>query len=75
MAHMDLLRATVIGEAGEGEEIIYAHIGKLCLNIIFVTISKVLSITEPRVFHDTRAGIPVTVQRRFDVYDDVSKGH
>lgn len=32
--HTGLLRATVIAEAGEGEEIIYAHIGKLCLNIV-----------------------------------------
>jgi len=46
--------ATVIAEAGEGEEIIYAHI-------------------DPKLFHETRAGIPVTVQKRFDVYDDVSK--
>lgn len=28
---------------------------------------------DPAVFHETRAGIPVTVQRRFDVYNDVSK--
>lgn len=44
----------VIGEAKEGEEIIYADI-------------------EPRVLQDARRGIPVTVQRRFDVYPDVSK--
>jgi len=29
---------------------------------------------DPKIFHDARAGIPVTVQRRFDVYPDVSKG-
>lgn len=29
---------------------------------------------DPKTFHDARAGIPVTVQRRFDVYPDVSKG-
>jgi len=29
---------------------------------------------EPKTLHDARAGIPVTVQRRFDVYPDVSKG-
>ncbi|KII88803.1 hypothetical protein PLICRDRAFT_54626 [Plicaturopsis crispa FD-325 SS-3] len=28
---------------------------------------------DPKVFNDTRAGIPVTTQRRFDVYPDVSK--
>jgi omega-amidase len=48
--------AAVIAEAGENEEIVYAHI-------------------DPNIFHETRAGIPVTVQRRFDVYDDVSKEH
>lgn len=30
--------------------------------------------TDPKTFNDARAGIPVTVQRRFDVYLDVSKG-
>ncbi|KAI9456248.1 carbon-nitrogen hydrolase [Lactarius psammicola] len=29
---------------------------------------------DPKTFNDARAGIPVTVQRRFDVYPDVSKG-
>ena len=29
---------------------------------------------DPKVFHEARAGIPVTTQRRFDVYPDVSKG-
>jgi len=48
--------AAVIGEAAEGEEIVYAHI-------------------DPKSFKETRAAIPVTVQRRFDVYNDVSKGH
>lgn len=28
---------------------------------------------DPEVFSSTRAGIPVTTQRRFDVYADVSK--
>jgi omega-amidase len=35
-------------------------------DIIYVTI-------DPKVFHDARAGIPVTTQRRFDIYPDVSK--
>ena len=30
--------------------------------------------TDPKVFDEARAGIPVTTQRRFDVYPDVSKG-
>ncbi|CCM06076.1 uncharacterized protein FIBRA_08323 [Fibroporia radiculosa] len=29
---------------------------------------------DPQTFHDARAGIPVTTQRRFDVYPDVSAG-
>lgn len=29
---------------------------------------------DPKTFNDARAGIPVTVQRRFDVYPDVSEG-
>ncbi|KAH9056643.1 carbon-nitrogen hydrolase [Lactarius vividus] len=29
---------------------------------------------DPKTFNDARAGIPVTVQRRFDIYPDVSKG-
>jgi len=28
---------------------------------------------DPTVFNEARAGIPVTTQRRFDVYTDVSK--
>lgn len=28
---------------------------------------------DPKLFNDARAGIPVTTQRRFDVYSDVSK--
>jgi len=44
----------VLGEAKEGEEVIYAEI-------------------DPKVLEETRAGIPVTVQRRFDVYLDVSR--
>lgn len=28
--------------------------------------------SDPQVFEEARAGIPVTTQRRFDVYPDVS---
>lgn len=28
---------------------------------------------ETRILEDARRGIPVTIQRRFDVYSDVSK--
>jgi hypothetical protein len=30
--------------------------------------------TEPRTMEDARNGIPVTMQRRFDVYADVNQG-
>ena len=30
--------------------------------------------TDPKVMEEARAGIPVTKQRRFEVYPDVSKG-
>jgi len=30
-------------------------------------------IYEPEVFQSTQAGIPVTLQRRFDVYPDISR--
>ncbi|TFK72573.1 carbon-nitrogen hydrolase [Pluteus cervinus] len=44
----------ILGEAAEGEEIVYADV-------------------DPTVLENARSGIPVTVQRRFDVYPDVSK--
>ena len=47
--------ATVMAEAGEGEEIIYAEL-------------------DGGVVEETRKGIPLYGQRRFDVYPDVSKG-
>lgn len=46
-------QGTVIAEAGEGEEIVYAEL-------------------DPEAIAKVRRGIPVTTQRRFDVYKDVS---
>ena len=34
----------------------------------------VYAVLEPGKIEETRKGIPVTVQRRFDVYPDISKG-
>lgn len=34
--------------------------------------SVILPLPDPQVFEEARAGIPVTTQRRFDVYPDVS---
>ncbi|KAF5372975.1 hypothetical protein D9758_001777 [Tetrapyrgos nigripes] len=45
--------AKVLGEAQDGEEIVYVDI-------------------DPETFDSARAGIPVTQQRRFDVYPDVN---
>jgi omega-amidase len=63
-----LNRARVVSEAGEGEEIIYADIGE-CLLCIDGCDSWC---ADPAVLESTRGGIPVTVQRRFDVYRDVA---
>jgi predicted amidohydrolase len=47
--------ASVLVEAGEGEEIVYAEL-------------------EGGRIEETRKGIPIYGQRRFDVYPDVSVG-
>jgi len=47
--------ATVLVEAGEGEEIVYADLKETAIE-------------------ETRKGIPLYSQRRFDVYPDISKG-
>ncbi|PPQ67900.1 hypothetical protein CVT26_007100 [Gymnopilus dilepis] len=62
----------VLKEAQEGEEIIYSDIGEFQPMMIL----KRLGLTffaDPKVFNEARAGIPVTTQRRFDVYVDVSQ--
>jgi hypothetical protein len=41
---------------------------------IQLRVLNVLCIVDPKTLNDARAGIPVTIQRRFDVYPDVSKG-
>ena len=48
--------AKILGEAGEGEEIIFADL-------------------DGKEVAETRKGIPIYEQRRFDVYPDVSKGN
>lgn len=47
--------ASVMSEAGEGEEIVYAELNG-------------------EKIEETRKGIPIYTQRRFDVYPDVSEG-
>ena len=47
--------ASVMCEAGEGEEIVYAELAG-------------------EKIEETRKGIPIYTQRRFDVYPDISEG-
>ena len=47
--------ATVLVEAGENEETVYADLNETAIE-------------------ETRKGIPLHIQRRFDVYPDISKG-
>jgi len=65
-----VLRGKIVNEAAEAEGIIYAHIGRS--PIIYFVFQAIQMETEPQTMKDTRSGIPVTTQRRFDVYPDVS---
>ena len=63
----------VLAEADIDEDIIYAQISKTyhySSSFSGFIISRYL---DPETFKQARSGIPVTVQRRFDVYPDVSK--
>ena len=63
-------RGKVLVEAGHEEDIIFSQIGEAMLVTIHLMLTPGLS--DPKVLSDARAGIPVTAQRRFDVYADVS---
>jgi hypothetical protein len=63
-------RGTVLAEADEGESIIHVHIGS-CHSIGYWKPTE--RYTDSAALEDARAGIPVTMQRRFDVYPDVSR--
>lgn len=70
-------RAQKLCEAAEGETIVYAHIGRVSKSRLVMHALRAKFVSEssdPKPFEAARAGIPVTVQRRFDVYPDVSKG-
>jgi hypothetical protein len=62
----------VLAEAGHEEEIVHVHIGN-CTLFTYMSLTGIFhSVPDPRAFEEARAGIPVTTQRRFDVYSDVS---
>jgi omega-amidase len=65
-------RGKILAEAAEGEQIIYADIGMRQVHLRYRFLPHPL--LDPQVMHDARRGIPVTTQRRFDVYKDVSEG-
>ena len=69
-----LCRGKVIAETAEQEDIVYAHIGEPGRTRFSNVEELTERMTDPKVFDEARAGIPVTTQRRFDVYPDVSKG-
>lgn len=59
--------------AGEDEEIIYANIGMCKKKGNREAIINGKAETDTGVFEETRRGIPVGTQRRFDVYKDVAE--
>jgi hypothetical protein len=66
-------RGKILSEARESEEVTYTVIGETdtCDEaFLFVDIQVML---DPHVMSRARTGIPVTVQRRFDVYKDVAE--
>ena len=69
-------RGKVLAEAGHDEDVIFVHIGKPRNWVLYHTmwLTEVGNDTDPKAMEDARAGIPVTTQRRFEVYPDVSKG-
>lgn len=62
----------MLAEAGHEEEIIHVRIGNCSLVTHMPRTELFYTFPDPQVFEEARAGIPVTTQRRFDVYPDVS---
>lgn len=63
----------MLAEAGHEEEIIHVHIGNSIFSHACEELKHLpLPWPDAQVFKEARAGIPVTTQRRFDVYPDVS---
>ena len=65
-------RGHILTEATEDEQIVYANIGNE--NARGHGFSLINFFPDPQVLFDARSGIPVTTQRRFDVYKDIAEG-
>lgn len=65
----------MIAETEHDEDIVYARVGKYQDSQDSRRVGALTeNMTDPKTFEEARAGIPVSTQRRFDVYPDVSKG-
>ena len=75
MARRDLsgVRGEVLVEADEKATTLYADIGE-CSSCSRAR-GSAHSQADPELLATTRRNLPVTIQRRFDVYPDVSQGH
>lgn len=58
------------GGSGGGNHHTCTHWWDLRQN--YIVLNAQTEPTDPTAWHEARKGIPVTVQRRFDVYPDVS---
>lgn len=75
-ASSDLLildRGRIVAQLGEKEGTLYADIGRSRRIIMQRRGLILVRCTDMEEINKTRASIPVTVQRRFDVYPDVSQ--
>jgi len=56
----------------EDEQIVYAEIGNE--NVRGLDFALINFLPDPQALFEARSGIPVTTQRRFDVYKDIAEG-
>ena len=66
-----MCRGRILVEAEEEEDIVFCKISMACCYLAFLSL-YLRAPSEPKTLEEARAGIPVTTQRRFDVYPDVS---
>jgi predicted methyltransferase len=68
-----ITRGSVLAEANETEQILHVDIGERWLSYAPpVIIDPGNRSADPTTFSEARKGIPVSTQRRFDVYVDVA---